>query len=56
MLQRKHSTFISLALFPENSENSIVFKNINSDFYNFTVFVTTRYLFSKKFSFPFVNL
>ena len=29
--------------FPENPENSSVFKKIHSDFYNFTVFVTSRY-------------
>ena len=42
-------------MFPENSEIS-VFKNINSDFYNFTVFVNYQVSFSRKFSFPFVDL
>ena len=43
-------------MFPKHPENSSVFRNINKDFYNFAVFVTASYLFSKKFSFHFVNL
>ena len=31
-------------MFLENHENYTAFKNMNSGFYNFTVFVTSRYL------------
>ena len=36
-------------MFPKNPENSSVFKNIDSGFYNFKVFVTTKYLFRESF-------
>ena len=36
-------------MFPENPESFSVFKNINSDFYNFKVFVTSRYLSQESF-------
>ena len=49
LLQRRYSSFIFFALFPENPESSTVFKNINNDFYNFTVFVTSRYLSRESF-------
>ena len=36
-------------MFPENLESFSVFKNIDSDFYNFTVFVTSSIFLERVF-------